>query len=170
MSIRRTVRAHSALNGRERLARAVGQLPPAAQQALASVAERSDLPLVAGAWNRGGGGCLVANVVGALGARAGTEAQTTEAETLEAQTLDLRVLELIPELSSRDLNRLIVAWDDAALQEPRDDDAALRELLRDALHRAGVDPQSRGAAPSSTSTVRSSAPRTTVSSTTSPGE
>lgn len=163
--MRRSVRAHSSVNVGERLARAIGQLPPRAQQALADVADREDLPLVAGAWQRDTGGCLVANVVGMLGAEV----------PAEQQTLDLRVLDLIPELSSRDLNRLIVAWDEAALQVTpgRADDAGLRRLLRTALARAGVTGVAQrmgGAAPSSTSTVRSSAPRTTVSSTWSPGE
>lgn len=127
--MRRSVRAHSRLDARTRLGRAVGHLPPAAQEALVTVAEREDLPLMAGAWTSDVGGCLVANVVATLGPeQAGTG----------HQTLDLRVLELIPELGSRDLNRLIVAWDDAALQERRVDDAALRRLLRDALDRAGL--------------------------------
>lgn len=161
--MRRSVRAHSSVNVQERLAHAVAQLPPPAQQALARVADREDLPLVAGAWHRDTGGCLVANVVGTLGAEV----------PAEQQTLDLRVLDLIPELSSRDLNRLIVTWDEAALQEARTDDAGLRRLLRTALARAGVSPEGQrvvGAAPSSTVTVRSSGPRTTVSSTSSPGE
>lgn len=159
--MRRSVRAHSTVNAGERLTRAIAGLPPQAQRALARVADREDLPLVAGAWQRDSGGCLVANVVGALGADAGTD----------QHTLDLRVLELIPELSSRDLNRLIVAWDEAALQEARPNDAGLRRLLRTALVGAGVTAQREaGAAPSSTSMVRSSAPRTTVSSTSSPGE
>lgn len=159
--MRRSVRAHSTVNAGERLTRAIAGLPPQAQQALARVAEREDLPLVAGVWHRDSGGCLVANVVGTFGADVGTE----------QHTLDLRVLELIPELSSRDLNRLIVAWDEAALQEARTDDAGLRRLLRAALAGAGVTAQRMGgAAPSSTSMVRSSVPLMTVSSTSSPGE
>ncbi|HVM13111.1 MAG TPA: hypothetical protein VM287_02120 [Egibacteraceae bacterium] len=161
--MRRSVRAHSTVNAGERLTRAIAGLPPQAQRALARVAEREDLPLVAGVWHRDNGGCLVANVVGTLGADVGTE----------QHTLDLRILELIPELSSRDLNRLIVAWDEAALQEARTDDAGLRRLLRAALAGAGVTPTPQrmaGAAPSSTSMVRSSVPLMTVSSTSSPGE
>lgn len=134
--MRRSVRAHSHLDARARLGRAVAQLPPAAQDALATVAARRDLPLMAGAWTSDAGGCLVANVVATFGPdRAGSG----------HQTLDLRVLELIPELGSRDLNRLIVAWDDAALQESRVDDAGLRRLLCDALERAGVPSASRTA-------------------------
>lgn len=161
--MRRTVRAHSCMDAAERLGRAVAQLPPAAQRALVRVAGRTDLPLVAGAWSRDAGGCLVANVVAAVaGDDAGAAGQ---------QTLDLRILGLIPELGSRDLNRLIVAWDDAALQQGRSGDAELRALLWAALDGAGVTGQRpRGDAPSSTSTVRSSAPRTTVSVTSSPGE
>lgn len=159
--MRKTVRAHSSVDACARFGRVVAQLPPSAQQALVTVAERRDLPLVAGAWNRDNGGCLVANVVAAL---AGDR-------RADHQTLDLRVLELIPELGSRDLNRLIVAWDDAALQEGCTRDAGLRRLLRDALDRAGVPSQSLpGDVPSTTSMVSSSAPRTTVSVTSSPGE
>ncbi|HVM00478.1 MAG TPA: hypothetical protein VM324_14385 [Egibacteraceae bacterium] len=154
------MRAHSSVNARDRLARAIAQLPPPAREALGAVAERQDLPLVAGVWTGSAGGCLVANVVATLDTPGAAE-----------QTLDLRVLELIPELGSRDLNRLIVAWDEAALHEGRSDDAALRRLLRVALDRAGMAAQEPvGAAPSSTSTVRSSSPRTTVSATSSPGE
>lgn len=134
--MRRSVRAHSRLDAHARLGRAVAHLPPAAQEALVTVAARQDLPLMAGAWTSDAGGCLVANVVATFGpGRAGAG----------HQTLDLRVLELIPELGSRDLNRLIVAWDDAALQERRVDDAALRRLLRDALDRAGAPTGSRTA-------------------------
>lgn len=160
--MRRTVRAHSSVDARARLARAVAQLPLPAQEALVTVAGRRDLPLVAGAWSRDAGGCLVANVVAALG---------PGREIGGHLTLDLRVLELIPELGSRDLNRLIVAWDDAALQIGREDDAALRGLLAEALDSAGVSRQRvAGAAPSSTSSVRSAVPVTTVSVTSSPGE
>lgn len=165
--MRRTVRAHSHVNAEERLARTIAQLPAPAQQALVTVADREDLPLLAGVWNSADAGCLVANVVGTLGAEV----------TADEQTLDLRVLELIPELSSRDLNRLVVAWDEAAAGEHRTSDAALRRLLRDALAGAAVGPcgpdaaqRGAGAAPSSTRTVRSSPSRTTVSSASSPGE
>lgn len=132
--MRRSVRAHSHVDGEARLARAVAALPAGARGALAAVADREDLPLVAGVWERGGGGCLVANVVGALGGD----------EVGGAATLDLRVLELLPELSSRDLNRLVVAWDEAALGLGRADDAALRGLLRRALART-ADTHAAGA-------------------------
>lgn len=111
----------------QRLAEAVGQLPAAARGALAEVADREDLPLVAGSWEDGDAGCLVANVL-----------RVTGAAQDGPPTLDLRILQAFPELSSRDLNRLIVAWDEAALQEGRPNDAALRRLLRGALARAGA--------------------------------
>ena len=130
--MRKTVRALSEQGPQERLARAIAVLPAPAQRALCTVAAREDLPLVAGTWTSGDGGCLVANVVTALSAGAPPTAEE------EPVTLDLRILDLIPELGSRDLNHLIVAWDEAAMQKGRVDDAALRGLLRTALHRAGV--------------------------------
>ena len=129
--MRKTVRLFSEVGPEERLAAAVQTLPPAAQRALADVAQREDLPLVAGSWSTDDGGCLVANVV--------TTMASVEQPSDTEQTLDIRVLRLFPELSSRDLNRLIVAWDEAALQEGRNGDGALRRLLRGALARAGVD-------------------------------
>jgi hypothetical protein len=126
--MRKTVRAFSTTGPEERVGRAIAQLPAAAQLALREVADREDLPLVAGTWQDGHGGCLVANVVRTLGQDADGA----------AATLDVRVLELLPELSSRDLNRLVVAWDEAAEQEGRTTDAALRRVLRGALARAGV--------------------------------
>lgn len=126
--MRRTSRRLTQIGPEERLAQAVAGLPPGAQRALANVADREDLPLVAGSWNADDAGCLVANVVRAAGL----------AMDNEETTLDIRVLDLFPEMSSRDLNHLIVAWDEAALQEGRDNDAALRRLLRGALARAGI--------------------------------
>lgn len=125
--MRKTVRLFSEVGPEERLGAAVADLPRSAQQALVVVAEREDLPLVAGSWQDGASGCLVANVLRAYGDVGDREA-----------TLDLRILDLLPELSSRDLNRIIVAWDEAAAQEGRSSDAALRRLLRGALARAGV--------------------------------
>ena len=122
--MRATVRRLSQVGPEERLANAIRDLPPSAQRALRDVADREDLPLVAGDWGADGGGCLVANVVRACGVRDHREV-----------TLDLQVLELFPELSSRDLNHLIVAWDEAALEEGRNGDPALRRLLRGALAR-----------------------------------
>ena len=126
--MRKTKRLFSQVGPEERVAQAIVTLPPSAQWALAEVADREDLPLVAGSWAEDDAGCLVANVVRLAGSGA----------TDEQLTLDIRVLDLFPEMSSRDLNRLIVAWDEAALQEGKDNDAALRRLLRGALARAGV--------------------------------
>ena len=131
--MRRTARRLTQIGPEQRLAEAITELPPAAKRALADVAEREDLPLVAGVWDEDASGCLVANVVRMVGV---DRADTANAD--DDMTLDLRVLELFPQLSSRDLNRLIVAWDEAALQEGRGGDAALRRLLRGALARAGV--------------------------------
>jgi len=125
--MRKTVRLFSEVGPEQRLGAAVAKLPRSAQQALVVVAEREDLPLVAGSWQDGASGCLVANVLRAYG-------DVADRDT----TLDLRILDLLPELSSRDLNRIIVAWDEAAAQEGRSSDAALRRLLRGALARAGV--------------------------------
>jgi hypothetical protein len=126
----RQLRPDTVLGPAERLGRAIAALPAPAQGALADVAARADLPLVAGTWNDGPAGCLVANVVAAV----------AQEEATAEQTLDLRILELIPELSSRDLNRLIVAWDEAALQDGSTTDAGLRRLLRTGLAAAGVEP------------------------------
>lgn len=128
--MRKTVRVFSEVGPEERLGRAIALAPPSAQRALAGVAEREDLPLVSGSWESDGGGCLVANVVRTM----------STSEGPAGATLDLRVLDLLPELSSRDLNRLIVAWDEAAEQEGRRSDVALRRLLRGALAWAGVRP------------------------------
>jgi hypothetical protein len=127
--MRRTARRLTQIGPEQRLAAAIGELPMSAKRALADVADREDLPLVAGVWGADSAGCLVANVV---------RAACVESEDTDL-TLDLRVLELFPEMSSRDLNRLIVAWDEAALQEDRAGDPSLRRLLRGALARAGVE-------------------------------
>lgn len=139
--MRKTVRLFSEVGPEERLGRAIALAPPSAQRALAGVADREDLPLVSGSWESGGGGCLVANVVRTM--------SSTDDGSAGA-TLDLRVLDLLPELSSRDLNRLIVAWDEAAEQEGRRSDAALRRLLRGALAWAGVRPTPTGDAGAAT--------------------
>lgn len=128
--MRKTVRVFSEIGPEQRLGSAIAQLPYAAQRALCEVAEREDLPLVAGSWQTDDGGCLIANVVRVV------VAGSTESHL----TLDLRVLHLFPELSSLDLNRLIVAWDEAASQAGRATDAVLRSLLRGALARAGLMP------------------------------
>ena len=128
--MRKTVRLFTQISPEERLGRAVQSLPRSVQLALVEVADREDLPLVSGTWHTDSGGCLVANVVRSLAA-------SEDAENADL-TLDLRVLELLPELSSRDLNHLIVAWDEAATQEGRTTDAALRRLLRGGLAWAEV--------------------------------
>ena len=129
--MRKTVRLFSEIGPEERLGQAIAALPASARQALTAVADREDLPLIAGTWASGDSGCLVANVVRDLSLR------DRGAAADEDLTLDLRILRLLPELSSRDLNRLIVAWDEAADQEGRSSDAALRRLLRGGLARAG---------------------------------
>ncbi|CAN5827748.1 hypothetical protein BH20ACT7_BH20ACT7_08280 [soil metagenome] len=129
--MRKTVRLFSEIGPEERLGQAIAALPPSARQALTAVADREDLPLIAGTWARGDSGCLVANVVRDLSLR------DLGAAADEDLTLDLRILRLLPEMSSRDLNRLIVAWDEAADQEGRSSDAALRRLLHGGLARAG---------------------------------
>ena len=135
--MRKTVRLFSEQAPQDRLAEAIASLPRSVQLTLAEVADRTDLPLVAGSWQDSGSGCLVANVVALNTARpdAADDADTT---------LDLRVLDLLPELSSRDLNHLIVAWDTAAEQDGAIGDAELRGLLRRALVRAGVRAQVEG--------------------------
>ncbi|MGH8909140.1 MAG: hypothetical protein ACRD0K_22265 [Egibacteraceae bacterium] len=131
--MRRTVRRFDEVGPEERLGAAISRLPGSAQRALEQVAEREDLPLVSGSWQTGDGGCLVANVV-----------QIADAGfTDQHATLDLRVLALYPELSSLDLNRLIVAWDESAARGDRGDDAALRRLLRAALVHAGCGSAAR---------------------------
>lgn len=126
--MRRTTRRLTQIGSEQHLAEAISGLPMSAKRALAEVADREDLPLVAGVWDDDNSGGLVANVVRMAAAD----------DTNDSMTLDIRVLELFPDLSSHDLNRLIVAWDEAALQEGRDGDPVLRRLLRGALARAGV--------------------------------
>jgi hypothetical protein len=132
--MRKTVRLLSAVGPTERLGRAIATLPPGVRRTLAAVAARDDLPLVAGSWHGDDSGCLVANAV-ACAAGEVDEAQ---------RTLDLRMLDAFPELSSRDLNLLIVAWDEAAAQDGATDDADLRRLLRAALRWAGVAADAEG--------------------------
>jgi hypothetical protein len=141
--MRKTVRLFSEQGPQQRLAQAIGSLPVSVQQALADVADRTDLPLVAGSWQVGGSGCLVANVVTSLASRGGAAAAPPAGDDTGAvgdadTTLDIRILDLMPEMSSRDLNRMIVAWDTAADQDGAVGDAELRGLLRGALVRAGV--------------------------------
>lgn len=137
--MRKTVRLFSAIGPTERLGRVIAGLPPAVQRTLADVAGRADLPLAAGSWHDDHGGCLVANAVACLGDpnRASADADPASAE--DDRTLDLRMLDAFPQMSSRDLNALIVAWDEAAAQAAVADDAGLRALLTAGLARAGVE-------------------------------
>jgi hypothetical protein len=132
--MRKTVRLFAAVGPAERLGRAIAGVPGAVQRTLAEVATRQDLPLASGSWQDGDGGCLVANAVVCVG---GSD---------EERTLDLRMLDAFPEMSSRDLNTLIVTWDEAAAQAGATDDPELRALLRQGLAWAGVP----AAPPSST--------------------
>jgi hypothetical protein len=120
----------SAVGPAERLGRAIASLPPGVQSTLGTVATRDDLPLIAGSWHGDDSGCLVANAVACAAVDAVDETE---------RTLDLRMLDAFPEMSSRDLNLLIVAWDEAAAQAAADADVDLRALLRAALCWAGVD-------------------------------
>lgn len=132
--MRRSVRVYADVGPEARLASAIATLSPQAQDALVVIADREDLPLVAGAWGDDHGGCLVSNVVAAL------TQQAPAGQTAGDRTVDMRLLDLLPEISSRDLNRLVVAWDEAAMQERTATDPTLRRLLRGALARAGVTP------------------------------
>lgn len=127
--MRKTVRLLSAVGPTERLGRTIASLPPGVRATLATVAARADLPLVAGSWHGDDSGCLVANAVACAAAGEVDE---------DDRTLDLRMLDAFPEMSSRDLNLLIVAWDEAAAQAAVADDGGLRALLRAALRWAGV--------------------------------
>ena len=124
--MRKTVRLFAAVGPAERLGRAIAGVPGPVQRTLAEVATRHDLPLASGSWQDGDGGCLVANAVACVG---GTDKE---------RTLDLRMLDAFPEMSSRDLNGLIVAWDEAAAQAEATHDEQLRALLRQGLAWAGV--------------------------------
>jgi hypothetical protein len=119
--MRRTVRLFAAVGPVERLGRAIAAIPAPVQRTLAQVARRTDLRLASGSWEDGSGGCLVANAVACVG------------DPTDRRTLDLRMLDAFPQMSSRDLNTLIVAWDEAAAQADVDDDAGLRALLHAGL-------------------------------------
>ncbi|MBW3604141.1 MAG: hypothetical protein KY460_04355 [Actinobacteria bacterium] len=140
--MRKTVRLLSAVGPVERLGRSIVTLPPPVQQTLAQVADREDLPLVAGSWHDDGSGCLVANALACLAlARGGSDRVGVRGDDDRVdRTLDLRMLDAFPQLSSRDMNLLIVAWDEAAAQAAARTDVALRALLRAGLAWAGVGP------------------------------
>jgi hypothetical protein len=124
--MRKTVRVFAAVGPAERLGRAIAAMPGGVQRTLAEVALRTDMSLVSGSWEDGSGGCLVANAVACVG------------HTDDRRTLDLRMLDAFPQMSSRDLNTLIVAWDEAAAQAGATDEAALRALLCQGLSWADV--------------------------------
>ncbi len=138
--MRKTVRLFSAVGPAERLGRAIVTLPTGVQRTLADVAGRDDLPLVAGSWTGDDSGCLVANAVACVDAAdEGYGEAGLGRRSDEDRTLDLRMLDAFPQLSSRDLNMLIVAWDESAAQAAATTDAQLRALLRSGLTWAGVD-------------------------------
>jgi hypothetical protein len=124
--MRRTVRLFAAVGPAERLGRAIAAMPAAVQRTLAEVARRTDMRLASDSWQDDGGGCLVANAVACVG------------DPNDRRTLDLRMLDAFPQMSSRDLNALIVAWDEAAAQADVVDDQGLRTLLHQGLAWAGV--------------------------------
>lgn len=130
VAMRKTVRLFSAVGPAERLGRAIATLPSDVQHTLLEVADRDDLPLISGSWQGDDSGCLVANAVACIGGDADPA----------VRTLDLRMLDAFPELSSRDMNLLIVAWDEAAAQAAAEGDGELRSLLRTGLAWAGVGP------------------------------
>lgn len=129
--MRRTVRLLSAVGPAERLGRTIAGLPDGVRRTLVDVATRDDLPLVAGSWQDDGSGCLVANAVACV-------ARADDGDKPD-RTLDLRMLDAFPQMSSRDLNLLIVSWDEAAAQATAATDGDLRALLWSALVWAGVD-------------------------------
>jgi hypothetical protein len=136
--MRKTVRLFSAVGPAERLGRAIVGLPPGVRRTLADVADRTDLPLVAGSWRDDDAGCLVANAVACVTTAAdGAPGDEVDGSTPE-RTLDLRMLDAFPQMSSRDLNLLICAWDEAAMQADATSGDDLRVLLRSGLAWAGV--------------------------------
>jgi hypothetical protein len=137
--MRKTVRLFSAIGPAERLGRAIVALPPPVQRTLVDVADRTDLPLVAGSWREAGGGCLVANAVACVAVSDPHGGTADDVAADRERTLDLRMLDAFPQMSSRDLNLLICAWDEAAAQVAATRDDELRTLLRTGLAWAGVE-------------------------------
>lgn len=136
--MRKTVRLFSAVGPAERLGRAIVDLPSSVQRTLADVVDRTDLPLVAGSWRDDDAGCLVANALACLAAPADLADSGDPDGSTPERTLDLRMLDAFPQMSSRDLNLLICAWDEAAAQAGATTDDELRVLLRSGLAWAGV--------------------------------
>jgi hypothetical protein len=145
--MRKTVRLLSAVGPAERLGRAIADLPPDVQHTLADVADRTDLPLVAGSWRDDHAGCLVANAVACVATPARAALGDDVDGSLPERTLDLRMLDAFPEMSSRDLNLLICTWDEAAAQGDATTDDDLRALLRSGLAWAGVASRHAAAPP-----------------------
>lgn len=130
--MRETVQLFGESGPQERLGAMIAQLPVPAQQALQEVAGREDLPLIAGSWQIDDGGCLLANIV---------RIACPDAHQPPALTPRPAGPLPIPRAVQPDLNRLIVAWDEAAAHihaHREEGDAALRRLLRGALACAGV--------------------------------
>jgi hypothetical protein len=145
--MRKTVRLLSAVGPAERLGRAIVDLPPDVRDTLVEVADRADLSLVAGSWRDDEAGCLVANAVACIAPQvlgAGHDAVDGRAQD---RTLDLRMLDAFPQMSSRDLNLLICAWDEAATQADATSDGELRLLLRGGLAWAAVRCDDHAAVP-----------------------
>ncbi|HSJ43077.1 MAG TPA: hypothetical protein VK923_00140 [Euzebyales bacterium] len=145
--MRKTVRLFSAVGPAERLGRAIVDLPSDVQRTLADVADRTDLPLVAGSWRDDDAGCLVANAVACVATPARATDGDDADESVPERTLDLRMLDAFPQMSSRDLNLLICAWDEAAAQADATTDDGLRALLRSGLAWAGIAPRYAAAPP-----------------------
>lgn len=140
--MRRTVRVFAAVGPAQRLGTAIASMPAPVRHTLADVADRADLRLTAGSWEDGRGGCLVANAVACVDAAGDGPGD-------HPGTLDLRMLDAFPQMSSRDLNTLIVAWDEATAQAGATDDASMRALLHKGLAWAGVPlPEPAAPAPS----------------------
>lgn len=145
--MRKTVRLFSAIGPAERLGRAIVDLPPDVRATLVEVADRADLSLVAGSWRDDGAGCLVANAVACVAPQVVDADHDAFDGRAQERTLDLRMLDAFPQMSSRDLNLLICAWDEAATQADASSDGELRALLRSGLAWAGVRCEDHAAVP-----------------------
>jgi len=145
--MRKTVRLFSAVGPAERLGRAIVDLPADVQDTLVEVADRTDLSLVAGSWRDDEAGCLVANAVACVAPQVGGADHDAVDGCAQERTLDLRMLDAFPRMSSRDLNLLICAWDEAAAQAGATSDGELRWLLRSGLAWAGIRCDDHAAVP-----------------------
>lgn len=145
--MRKTVRLFSAVGPAERLGRAIVDLPSEVQRTLVDVSDRTDLRLVAGSWRDDDAGCLVANAVACVATPTDGEHRGDADGPTSERTLDLRMLDAFPQMSSRDLNLLICAWDEAAAQSDATTDDDLRALLRSGLAWVGIAPRHAAAPP-----------------------